>query len=173
MKLTYTVTVEQAVRSAKELMTRSPKWRIIRWSLPVVAVGLASGYSLLEPVHATINDQSSWAFSLVLTMIIQIPIVAIMIYALLFLLVCLLPINVMSKGLHKLPSECWGERTLTISESDVTLQNNLGTRSLKKSIIDDIVETKSAYHLLWGKTCLFCIPKTACTLDELKRALET
>ncbi|MFH1024991.1 MAG: hypothetical protein V1809_16545 [Planctomycetota bacterium] len=168
MKKEYNITLEQASRLSVEFLKQSGKWRRMRRLLVLVALALACLYTWLKPPIVLHNGLSSPIMTLVISLMIYIPLLALVLYTV-FRYIAL---NVPRKILEKEPEESWGSRTIEIAKGEIILCGGQMSQTFKLPFIDAVVETASGCHLLHGDQVYVGIPKSECSCAEIKQALK-
>jgi len=171
MKKEYNLTMEQAVTLATEFLKNSPKRRRTHRLLIFAAPVLACAYALYRPPTASLGEQPAPMLALVLAVLVQIPLVALLLY-LVFRVALDLPIRAAARMLQKQPKEFWGRRTVEVDNGEVSLRRDPMSQSFKVSYVDSVVETTNGIHLTHAGQVLISMPKTECSVEEMELALK-
>ena len=167
MNVKYYINKNQAIKLSTEFFTHSPIWKHKRLLLILPAILIACVFSALYPIKAYHNEEFNLQDSIISTVAIQVPVATLLFYALLRAF-SKIPIKAFVKEIKKQPDEMWGERTLEINDGEITFRRNLMTTSFKTSFVTDVIETPGGYHVLRDKKLLFSVPRSACSLEEIR-----
>ena len=173
MKASYLLTRETTVALGEEFLQMSPVRSGARRSLGLVSLLIAAMYSYHRPASLVIGDLSPMLTSFLLTILVQIPLSAFLLFRFLPWLgsVVDLPRRVLRATIAKQPDETFGAYHLDITEEKITIGNDMMSRSARADLIEAVCVTQSGFHLLRGSKPLFQIPKEACSIEELTDAL--
>lgn len=171
VKADYAMTAEQAANLATEFIRQSPRvrrWHRLRW---LIAVGGGVAFAVLRPPHLEVNGVSSIPVTVAVAVLVQIPLVTLLIFFVLKM-ASDLPIRATVRAVRSRPKESWGQRTLEIVDGQVIVRSESATHSIKAALVENVLETKSGYHLVHGQQVLLSVPKTVGSLEELRNALQ-
>jgi len=175
MKIDYTLSSDEALQIATEFLRRKRKPGRQRRILILLSVAFAAAFAASDPATISIGENPSAGFSLLLTVLVQIPIMAILFW--LALKVLMYPFTswyerVLRKTIADQPFEHWGNRRFELADGQVKVSTDIGSTSLKASLIEGIVTTEHGYHLVRKDTPQFMVPVKICDAGHLREALE-
>jgi hypothetical protein len=175
MKIDYTLSRDEALQMATEFLCRKRKPGRQRRVLVLLSIALAAAFAASDPAKITINEHPAVLPSLLLTLLVQIPIIALLFW--LVLKVLMYPfvswsVRVLRKTISDQPAEHWGNRRLELADGQITISTDIGSTSLKAAMIDGIVTTEHGYHLVRKDTPQFMLPVKVCDVRQLREALQ-
>lgn len=173
MRLQYSLDKSEAYKQQEELLHRLHSPTKLHISTAITSILLSIVWPYFNYPAAEVNGEQSSTFSLVLASFIQVPIGALILYFLSFFFRRSLSKGVIKNTLNSQPSDVWGERSLTIENSEINLTNPITATQFPTSRVTDITETYSAYFLYHSKTLLLTLPRSVCTRQELDNALSS
>ena len=171
MKKEYILTREDSFKMGSEhFLSKSKKTRwCLKYLKPLSILG-ASAYALIEPAESAINGEYHLIFTVVMTILVQIPLCSLILY---FILKVILhaPLATLKKEIEKYPDAHWGKRTFSISETGLSLETPDTNLTVARDKIKGISETESFISLTDGENPLFILPKSIFSTQELQEAL--
>lgn len=170
MHADYIMTPEKAANLAAEYIRQAHggRKRHLRWWIIAVSGGCA--ISFFCPPELQVNGISSTPLTVAIAVLIQIPLVALMIFFILKM-VGEAPIHAVSRFAKEQPKDFSGPRTLEVEDGRIVIRSKISMYAIESALVENVLETKSGYHLTHGNQVLLSIPRSVGSLADLKTAL--
>lgn len=172
MEMEYTQSKAQSKLIAWELFLSQSKLikNLIKYLKPV-AFAAACIYCAITPAKSIFNGKYDLISSILLTILVQMPLCALIFYTLLKLALHA-PKRAIDKAIERMPEEQWGIRKFTIAPDGI--RSVSPGRELKVSLerINSITETEHAIALSDQQNPVFLLPKSAFALSEVAAAFD-